>query len=173
MSWCTIESDPGVFTELVETLGVENVEFRELLTLEASDFEQLGTVHAVVFLFKWRQEDYTQEAIASTGGELDFSESIFFAKQTVNNACATQAIINALLNSSTVSSIGPTLTDFQGFAGALPAVGAECLDIARLRRLSLLCLHLPVTRQRSLIPAVALLPCVDRIFVATASETMK
>ena len=121
MSWCTIESDPGVFTELVEKLGVKNVEFREVVALDAGDLSRLGVVHAVVFLFKWRREDYTSEAIDALGDK-DFSETIFFAKQTVNNACATQAIINALLNSSTVTEVGDTLTEFRGFASALPPV---------------------------------------------------
>ena len=31
--WCTIESDPGIFTSLVETLGVKNVEFTEVSSL--------------------------------------------------------------------------------------------------------------------------------------------
>ena len=121
MSWCTIESDPAVFTELVETLGVEDVEFRELLTLEVEEFQRLGTVHGVVFLFQWRQQDYTPEAIGALG-EVDASGTIFFAKQTVNNACATQAIINGLLNSETVTSIGPVLTKYRDFAAALPLV---------------------------------------------------
>lgn len=123
MSWCTIESDPGVFTELVETLGVQDVEFRELVTLDPEDFSRMGTVHGVVFLFKWREQDYTAEAIQASGS-YDHSESIFFAKQTVNNACATQAIINALLNVETVKDVGPTLSEFRGFAGALPPVRA-------------------------------------------------
>ena len=124
MSWCTIESDPGVFTELVETLGVQDVEFRELVTLEPSDFASMGTVHGVVFLFKWREEDYTAEAIAASG-VFDYSEDIFFARQTVNNACATQAIINGLLNVDTVKDVGETLREFRSFASALPAVSDD------------------------------------------------
>ena len=52
-SWCTIESDPGVFTELLEDLGVVGVELQELWSLDVESLAQCGTIYWFIFLFQW------------------------------------------------------------------------------------------------------------------------
>jgi len=45
---------------------------------------------------------------------------VFFAKQEIPNACATQAIISVLLNRSEID-LGEELKEFKNFASALPS----------------------------------------------------
>lgn len=117
-SWTTIESDPSVFTELVETLGVKGVEFTELYSLEDEDFERVAPVYGLIFLFKWRGE--------KDDGSSCLDESppgLFFAKQMVQNACATQAILSVLLNldgDETGVALGETLSELRSFSAELP-----------------------------------------------------
>lgn len=114
--WCTIESDPGVFTELISKFGVKDVQVEELWGLEDADFARLSPVHGLIFLFKW---DKSQQSEVSENVLDETPEGVFFAKQTINNACATTAILSILLNRAKELSLGATLSDFLSFTSAL------------------------------------------------------
>lgn len=119
--WCTIESDPGVFTELLESIGVKNVELDELWSMDDDTLSTLsaeGPVYGLIFLFKWKQGTSTQSGNRTP---LDVApENLFFAHQVTTNACATQALLSVVLNAPLDDSLGTTLTEFRNFTGSLP-----------------------------------------------------
>lgn len=115
-AWNTIESDAGVFTELIEKLGVKGVEFEELLSIDEDSLRAVGNLYGAIFLFKYRASEFQN---SSSNGPLDGKYSsedpdIFFAQQTVQNACATQAVLSILLNRPDIE-IGETLNGFKEF----------------------------------------------------------
>ncbi|XP_011195803.1 ubiquitin carboxyl-terminal hydrolase isozyme L5 [Zeugodacus cucurbitae] len=112
-SWCLIESDPGVFTELIRDFGCEGVQVEEIWSLDRDLFKELEPIHGLIFLFKWVQDDES----AGTVVKDDRLDNIFFAKQVINNACATQAILSILLNCNHGDiKLGPTLSEFKEFS---------------------------------------------------------
>ena len=137
-NWCTIESDPGVFTSLIESFGVKNVELSELWSLDedslASLVEEYGKVYGLIFLFKWQKSlesgNGNDHQRALVGKEIP--EDLFFAKQVTHNACATQAILSVLLNVSSSESennnedekkrmsLGTTLSSLKTFTACFP-----------------------------------------------------
>uniref|UniRef100_A0A2R5L8K1 Ubiquitin carboxyl-terminal hydrolase n=1 Tax=Ornithodoros turicata TaxID=34597 RepID=A0A2R5L8K1_9ACAR len=116
--WCLIESDPGVFTELIKGFGVKGVQVEELWSLDHESFDKLKPVHGLIFLFKWyRSEEPTGPVVQDN--RLD---KIFFAKQVINNACATQAILSVLLNVKHPDiTLGDTLSSFRDFCQSFDA----------------------------------------------------
>ncbi|KAK5976822.1 Ubiquitin carboxyl-terminal hydrolase, partial [Trichostrongylus colubriformis] len=67
-------------------------------------------IYGLIFLFKWRPGE---EPI----GEPVDTNNVFFAQQVITNACATQAIINLLMNVSDPNvKLGPVLEEYRDFA---------------------------------------------------------
>jgi len=118
-NWCLIESDPGVFTELIQKFGVTGVQVEELWSLDQDQFQSLNPVYGLIFLFKWTKDDEPSGSVVMDSR----LEKIFFAKQVINNACATQAILSVLLNiASSDVKLGSTLQEFKDFCGSFDGV---------------------------------------------------
>ncbi|KAF5386135.1 hypothetical protein D9615_002343 [Tricholomella constricta] len=108
--WQLTESDPGVFSELLKTLGVPMI-VDDLYSLDPDTLASLQPLHALIFLFKW----IPSSADSSTStGQYDPDFPGFFAHQVVNNACATLAVLNALGNISSLQT-GPQLAELNSF----------------------------------------------------------
>ncbi|KRT81551.1 Peptidase [Oryctes borbonicus] len=117
-NWCLIESDPGVFTELIKEFGVKGVQVEELWSLDGEQFENLKPILGLIFLFKWAKDDEPSGSVVQDN-RLD---KIFFAKQVIENACATQAILSVLLNSRHGDlQLGNTLADLKDFCQGFDA----------------------------------------------------
>jgi hypothetical protein len=127
----------GVFTYLIESLGTKNVQFEELISLDPESLQQLNPI-GVIFLFKYPTGEKPQKD-KPLDGEFDFAaveaqgeENVWFAAQTIQNACGTQALLSVLLNKDGSSEdgnvdIGPNLREFKEFTNGFPADVCQCL----------------------------------------------
>lgn len=98
--WLELESDPGLFTLLLEDFGVKDVQVEEVYDLQ-KPIE--GPVYGFIFLFRWIEERRARRKIVETTAEIFVKDeeavsSIFFAQQVVPNSCATHALLSVLLN---------------------------------------------------------------------------
>lgn len=125
----------GVFTYLIESLGVKKVQFEELISLDAESLQQLNPI-GVIFLFKYPTDEKPKRD-APLDGEFDYAAleaqpgqeergPVWFAAQTIQNACGTQALLSVLLNKDGAGEdggvdIGPSLRDFKLFTEAFPS----------------------------------------------------
>lgn len=116
MSWCTIESDPGVFTELIEELGVRDTQVSEIYSFEAVEGWQKEGCQGLIYLFRYTRDVDPRPVV-------DPPEGMFFARQIVQDACGTQALLSVLLNTPEAASeggspnclIGTALSEFREF----------------------------------------------------------
>lgn len=97
--WSLTESDPAIFTSLLQELGVRGLEVSELYSLDAALLESLQPIHALIFLFKYVDPLSTAASLdPSLAGTSREDVEFYFAHQVINNACATMALLNAVMN---------------------------------------------------------------------------
>jgi ubiquitin carboxyl-terminal hydrolase L5 len=104
----------------VEKFNVKGIEFSDLYSIDSESLQQLEPVYGVIFLFKYGDVDrrYASEGNKPLNGEYDYeyqNNGLFFANQTIQNACGTQAVLNILLNKSEEIEIGEDLANFKSF----------------------------------------------------------
>ncbi|KAF2358731.1 Peptidase C12 ubiquitin carboxyl-terminal hydrolase [Trinorchestia longiramus] len=93
------------------------LEVEEIWSLDDDAFVNLKPVHGLIFLFKWQKLETQPETTSSV--LKNPPPSLFFAKQVINNACATQAVLSVLLNTSSEDlKLGSTLSEFKEFTAA-------------------------------------------------------
>uniref|UniRef100_A0A8C8RS49 Ubiquitin carboxyl-terminal hydrolase n=1 Tax=Pelusios castaneus TaxID=367368 RepID=A0A8C8RS49_9SAUR len=114
--WLELESDPGLFTLLVEDFGVKGVQVEEIYDLQS---KCQGPVYGFIFLFKWIEERRSRRKVSTLVDETsviddDIVNNMFFAHQLIPNSCATHALLSVLLNCSNVE-LGPTLSRMKDF----------------------------------------------------------
>ncbi|KRZ22323.1 Ubiquitin carboxyl-terminal hydrolase isozyme L5, partial [Trichinella pseudospiralis] len=110
-NWCLIESDPGIFTEMIHGFGCTGLQVEELVVLDES-IEHLKPIHGFIFLFRWLKKEMRKEVDDSPQTYPD----VYFSQQVIQNACASQALINLLLNCDHPDvDLGSTLKEFKDF----------------------------------------------------------
>jgi len=99
------------------------VQFEELIALDSDLLRQLSPVYGVIFLFKYPTGEKANTDGTPKDGQFDYAaaENMFFAAQTIQNACGTQALLSVLLNQDGEIDVGTQLRDFKEFTSGFPA----------------------------------------------------
>ncbi|KAM7422645.1 hypothetical protein PAMA_010609 [Pampus argenteus] len=114
--WLELESDPGLFSLLVEDFGVKGVQVEEIYDLQS---KCQSPVYGFIFLFKWIEERRSRRKVNTLVDETsvideEIVNDMFFAHQLIPNSCATHALLSVLLNCSGVE-LGTTLSRMKAF----------------------------------------------------------
>ncbi|XP_028303912.1 ubiquitin carboxyl-terminal hydrolase BAP1 isoform X2 [Gouania willdenowi] len=114
--WLELESDPGLFTLLVEDFGVKGVQVEEIYDLQS---KCQSPVYGFIFLFKWIEERRSRRKVNTLVDETsvideEIVNDMFFAHQLIPNSCATHALLSVLLNCGGVQ-LGTTLSRIKAF----------------------------------------------------------
>jgi len=120
--WQELESDPGVFTLLLEDFGVSGVQVEEIYDL-SKPVSVSQKVYGFIFLFKWIEERRSRRKTMEEQKEKFVTDDsvvndMFFAHQIIPNSCATHALLSILLNCEDVR-LGLTLSKLKEFSSGM------------------------------------------------------
>lgn len=108
---------------------MKGLQCNELLTFEPTELQNTAPNYGLIFLFRYPTDKPYKETDKPLDGEFDYdaAERLFFARQTIQNACGTQALLSVVLNMAELQNsadesigLGETLGEFREFTMALP-----------------------------------------------------
>ncbi|KAL9123216.1 MAG: hypothetical protein Q9187_000233 [Circinaria calcarea] len=127
--FCEIESEPvrlsdvseAFFNVMLKQFGVKGVKVQEVVSLDKELLAWLPRpVYGLIFLYKWREDDPVKQ-------EPSCPPNIWFANQTIDNACASIALLNIVNNISNID-LGEHLQQFKDFTSSFtPALRGDAI----------------------------------------------
>ncbi|CAG8954205.1 hypothetical protein HYFRA_00005825 [Hymenoscyphus fraxineus] len=123
--WVELESDPMIFNYILREYGVKDVKIQEVFSLDDMELAALPQpVYGLIFLFRYRDEDEDE----NSDEKRKCPRHVWFANQTTNNACATVALMNIVMNAPEIE-LGEVLTEFKNETKQLkPAYRGKALS---------------------------------------------
>ncbi|KAK9496144.1 ubiquitin carboxyl-terminal hydrolase [Lipomyces doorenjongii] len=123
--WGTIESDPSIFTNILKDVGVKGAKVVEMYSMDTDSLHELPPIFGLIFLFKWTSDEEDQKPTkqlkkSNENTEHGGLQEPWFANQVPDNACASVALLNIVLNASSNGGesrleIGEHLQQFREF----------------------------------------------------------
>ena len=115
--WLELDSDPGLFTLLLEDMGVLGAQVEEIYDLQREPLVDSGAnCLGAIFLFRWIEDRRSRRKMVDEEDLYVRDEkevnNMFFAQQIIPNSCATHALISILLNCPQLE-LGSTLTNLR------------------------------------------------------------
>ncbi|KAI9670113.1 MAG: hypothetical protein M1829_004841 [Trizodia sp. TS-e1964] len=106
--WCEIESDPAIFSTILQDLGVKGIKIEECLGTSEGLLDMLAKpVYGLIWLYQFHDSESDKQVESCPS-------NVWFANQTVTNACATVALFNIINNIPGIE-LGPHLRSFKEF----------------------------------------------------------
>ncbi|KAI3611388.1 ubiquitin c-terminal hydrolase l3 [Moniliophthora roreri] len=108
-----LESNPEVFTDLIQSLGAPGLRFQEVYSLDNEMLGHIGRpVLALVILFPAIGDKYLKDLAEERNNRPPYtgsgeSEDVVWFKQTIGNACGLYGILHSLCNGSAKKHIAP------------------------------------------------------------------
>ncbi|EEY23625.1 ubiquitin carboxyl-terminal hydrolase [Verticillium alfalfae VaMs.102] len=123
--WCELESEPAFFNAILRDCGVKDVKIQELFSLDEDSLQLLPQpVYGLIFLYQYFAQDCEVDDEQGQDDGIWFANQVAFPppsylyvvsppdrQQTTDNACATVAMMNIVMNSDVV--LGPELQAFR------------------------------------------------------------
>ncbi|KAH6891010.1 hypothetical protein B0T10DRAFT_458417 [Thelonectria olida] len=104
--WIELESEPAFFNIILRDLGVQDIKAQEIFTMDQESLNLLPKpVFGLIFLFQYvpSHDDVEEDEDAT---------DVWFANQTTDNACATVAMLNIIMNADGIH-VGQNLSEFK------------------------------------------------------------